>query len=227
MPLRHSYAGRHAEPTPTAHRAIKTTAVIGAGLGLGSGLAPLLGTVPANAAGGSPNWTGVAQCESSGDWSINTGNGFYGGLQFTESTWLGYGGGHYAQYANEATEAEQIVIADRVLAGQGIGAWPVCGKYLSYGGTTAQGEYQAPAQQQSPVQTTSYVGRHRAEDYGKTIDHGRVYVVGPGDSLSAIAEAHHVRGGWRHLYEINRKVIGSNPDQIYAGQHLRLPHHSR
>lgn len=73
------------------------------------------------------NWDAVAECESSGDWSIDTGNGFYGGLQFTESTWLSYGGGQYAQYANEATKAEQETVANRVLAGQGIGAWPVCG----------------------------------------------------------------------------------------------------
>ncbi len=55
------------------------------------------------------------------------GNGFYGGLQFTESTWLAYGGGQYASYANEASKAEQETVANRVLAGQGIGAWPVCG----------------------------------------------------------------------------------------------------
>lgn len=75
------------------------------------------------------NWTAIAACESSGDWSINTGNGFYGGLQFTEATWLGYGGGEYAPSANLATESEQITVAQRVLAGQGIGAWPVCGAH--------------------------------------------------------------------------------------------------
>lgn len=74
------------------------------------------------------NWAAVAQCESSGDWSINTGNGYYGGLQFSESTWRAYGGAAYAPYANEATEGQQIAIADKVLHGQGIGAWPVCGK---------------------------------------------------------------------------------------------------
>lgn len=73
------------------------------------------------------NWDAVAECESSGDWSIDTGNGFYGGLQFTESTWLSYGGGQYAAYANEASKGEQETVANRVLAGQGIGAWPVCG----------------------------------------------------------------------------------------------------
>jgi LysM repeat protein len=73
------------------------------------------------------DWSAIAACESSGNWSINTGNGFYGGLQFTEQTWLGYGGGQYAPSANLASESQQIAVAERVLAGQGIGAWPVCG----------------------------------------------------------------------------------------------------
>jgi resuscitation-promoting factor RpfA len=73
------------------------------------------------------NWPAIAACESGGNWAANTGNGFYGGLQFTEQTWLGYGGGQYAPSANQATEAQQIAVAERVLAGQGIGAWPVCG----------------------------------------------------------------------------------------------------
>lgn len=75
----------------------------------------------------SVNWDAVAACESSGDWSASTGNGFYGGLQFTESTWLAYGGGQYAQNPAEASKAAQETVANAVLAGQGIGAWPVCG----------------------------------------------------------------------------------------------------
>ena len=73
------------------------------------------------------NWDAVAQCESGGNWHANTGNGFYGGLQFTQQTWLGNGGGQYASSANLATPSEQIAVGQRVLAGQGIGAWPVCG----------------------------------------------------------------------------------------------------
>lgn len=81
----------------------------------------------AAASSGGPNWSAIAACESGGNWSANTGNGFYGGLQFTQQTWLGYGGGQYAPSANQATESQQIAVAQRVLAGQGIGAWPVCG----------------------------------------------------------------------------------------------------
>lgn len=71
-------------------------------------------------------WDRVAACESGGNWHINTGNGFYGGLQFTYSTWLGYGGGAYAPRADLATRDQQIAIAQKVLAGQGWNAWPVC-----------------------------------------------------------------------------------------------------
>jgi LysM repeat protein len=87
--------------------------------------APVSTAAPASSGG--PNWSAIAACESGGNWSANTGNGFYGGLQFTEQTWLGYGGGQYASSANLATKAQQIAVAERVLAGQGIGAWPVCG----------------------------------------------------------------------------------------------------
>ena len=88
-------------------------------------VAPVSTAVPASSGG--VNWSAIAACESGGNWSANTGNGFYGGLQFTEQTWLGYGGGQYASSANQATAAQQIAVAQRVLAGQGIGAWPVCG----------------------------------------------------------------------------------------------------
>jgi murein L,D-transpeptidase YcbB/YkuD len=71
-------------------------------------------------------WDRVAACESSGNWHINTGNGFYGGLQFYQPTWVGFGGQQYAPYAHQATKSQQIAIAQKVLAVQGPGAWPVC-----------------------------------------------------------------------------------------------------
>jgi phage tail protein X len=76
---------------------------------------------------GGANWQAIAACESGGNWNDNTGNGFYGGLQFSQGTWDAYGGGQYASSANLASEGQQIAVAERVLAGQGIGAWPVCG----------------------------------------------------------------------------------------------------
>jgi LysM repeat protein len=87
--------------------------------------APVSTAAPGSSGGA--DWSAIAACESGGNWSANTGNGFYGGLQFTEQTWLGYGGAQYASSANQATAAQQIAVAQRVLGGQGIGAWPVCG----------------------------------------------------------------------------------------------------
>nr|WP_221203146.1 transglycosylase family protein [Modestobacter versicolor] len=76
------------------------------------------------------DWDAVARCESGGNWSINTGNGYYGGLQFSQSTWAAYGGTAYASRADLASREQQIAVGEEVLAGQGAGAWPTCGKLL-------------------------------------------------------------------------------------------------
>ncbi|AMC82458.1 resuscitation-promoting factor RpfE [Mycobacterium tuberculosis] len=73
----------------------------------------------------SVNWDAIAQCESGGNWSINTGNGYYGGLQFTAGTWRANGG---SGSAANASREEQIRVAENVLRSQGIRAWPVCGR---------------------------------------------------------------------------------------------------
>ncbi len=73
-------------------------------------------------------WNRIAQCESGGRWHINTGNGYYGGLQISRSTWAGYGGRRYAPLPNRATKREQIRVAERIRHGQGWGAWPVCSR---------------------------------------------------------------------------------------------------
>lgn len=71
-------------------------------------------------------WDSIAQCESGGNWAINTGNGYHGGLQFSPSTWNAHGGQEYAPYAYMATREQQIAVAERVKASQGWGAWPAC-----------------------------------------------------------------------------------------------------
>ena len=71
-------------------------------------------------------WDRLAQCESGGNWSINTGNGYYGGIQFNSRTWKAYGGDKYAPRADLATREQQIDIAKKVQANQGWGAWPAC-----------------------------------------------------------------------------------------------------
>lgn len=75
-------------------------------------------------------WDALAQCESGGDWAINTGNGFSGGVQFMRTTWLGVGGGEFAPDAYLATREQQIAVAKRLLASQGWGAWPGCSSKL-------------------------------------------------------------------------------------------------
>ncbi|MFB7618724.1 transglycosylase family protein [Kitasatospora sp. NPDC056181] len=110
---------------------------------------PVAGLVTATSASAASTsaWDAVAQCESGGNWSISTGNGFYGGLQFTSSTWAAYGGTAYASQANHATRAQQISVAEKVLASQGPGAWPVCSAKagLTKGGAPAAVDTSAPA----------------------------------------------------------------------------------
>ena len=79
------------------------------------------GMATASSAQASTVWDRVAACESGGNWSINTGNGYYGGLQFSRSTWTSFGGGRYASRADLASKGEQILVAQRVLKSQGPG----------------------------------------------------------------------------------------------------------
>lgn len=142
-------AGRHRKPTNTRKNAAKvvvTTAVFGAA---GAAFA-----APASAAPDS-DWDRLAQCEAGGNWGINTGNGYQGGLQFSPSTWNAYGGGEYAATANQATREQQITVAERVLAGQGWGAWPSCSSSL--GLSSAPTQRSAPSTSAGTVQNTPVV----------------------------------------------------------------------
>ncbi len=123
-------SGRHRKPTQS-NITVAKVALSGAVIG-GSGLA--LSAQASAAPDG--EWDQVARCESGGNWAINTGNGFQGGLQFAPGTWSSHGGGEFAPAANLATRDQQIAVAERVLATQGRGAWPVCGTGLS--GATAR-----------------------------------------------------------------------------------------
>src|SRR4051812_18490354 len=111
------------------------------------------------------DWTGVAQCESGGNWSINTGNGYYGGLQFSQATWAGFGGTTLAPRADLATPAQQVEIAEKVLAGQGVGAWPTCGKRLASGTTVTAAEAAPAAEQPSAPPATTQ--DDEADAYGR------------------------------------------------------------
>ena len=118
-------SGRHRKPA-TASVSVAKLAFTGAVLG-GSGL----GLAAQAAAATDGEWDQVARCESGGNWGINTGNGYFGGVQFSSGTWSAHGGGEFAPSAQMATRQQQIAVAERVLATQGRGAWPVCGSPLS------------------------------------------------------------------------------------------------
>jgi resuscitation-promoting factor RpfA len=143
-------SGRHRKPS-TSNISVAKIAVTGAVLGGGS--IALAGQAAAATDG---EWDQVARCESGGNWGINTGNGYHGGVQFSASTWASHGGGAYAPSAELATKDQQITVAERVLASQGRGAWPVCGGPLS--GPTPR-ELPAPAGLDAPLDAPGINGQ--------------------------------------------------------------------
>ncbi|MCX4777710.1 peptidoglycan DD-metalloendopeptidase family protein [Streptomyces sp. NBC_01264] len=161
-------------------------------------------------------WDEVAQCESTNDWSISTGNGYYGGLQFSSSSWAEFGGRQYAPQADQATKAQQIAVAEKVLATQGPGAWPSCGKLagLQRGGP-------APEAPEAPAKGTGTSTADKNSDTPaapKRAQGANSYTVVSGDTLGTIGSELGV--SWQALYSENRSVIGSDPDVIFPGQRL-------
>jgi len=128
----------------TAAKLAATTAAFGTAAAL---------LAPAAAAAPDSDWDRLAQCEAGGNWQINTGNGYHGGLQFSPSTWNAYGGQQFAPYAYQATREQQIAVAEKTLAGQGWGAWPACSARLGLNSapTPRTVAAQAPAQVQQVV----------------------------------------------------------------------------
>lgn len=220
----------------TAYSARRRRTIVGALVaGAATGAAALLGpAAPASAA--SVNWDAVARCESGGNWHINTGNGYYGGLQFSRGTWNGYGGQKYADRADLASRSEQIAVAEKVLDGQGIGAWPVCGKKGSSGkkaGSSGEkagsggkkagsGRTHAGKEPGSTASTRKATSPRASGGERRGTPATGAYRVRPGDTLSEIAAAKHVAGGWHALHARNRAVVGEDPSLIFPGQRLRL-----
>jgi resuscitation-promoting factor RpfA len=230
------------QKTTTSSQTTRRTIVRRSAAGLagvaiaGAGLTAL--SAPATAAPAS-TWDALAQCESTGNWSINTGNGFYGGLQFTPSTWKAFGG---SGMPHQASKAEQIRVAENTVAVQGWGAWPACSAKLGLYGTpsnaqvtTQSVESSAPVQQapkaekkqaapkakaapkqQAPVQEERTAAVAPVQKSGKTV------TVQAGDTISKLAKAHGVQGGWEALFAANSGTV-SNPNLIFVGQTLNLP----
>ncbi|MFI6401346.1 transglycosylase family protein [Streptomyces sp. NPDC050548] len=225
-----SSKGKHRRPSK-ATRVATLAGVTGVAIA-----APLMATGTASAATAS-EWDTVASCESGGNWSINTGNGYYGGLQFSASTWAAYGGTAYASTANQASKSQQIAVAEKVLASQGKGAWPVCGTGLSSatysGGSSSSSSSSNSSSKSTTERSTSNTTASRSAERpaakktvttptGKKVKKGDgEYKVVKGDSLSSIAEKHKVKGGWQQLFKLNKDII-DDADVIFPGQQLHL-----
>lgn len=161
------------------------------------------------------NWDAVAKCESSGNWQINTGNGYYGGLQFAASTWKAYGGTAYAPTANGASREQQIAVAERVLASQGRNAWPVCNAYG--GGSTVSHVVHSVASATRTVvkQVASTVQQPAAP---VKIGDGD-YTVVAGDTLSGLVQKLNLNETWEDLFNKNKDIV-SDANLIFPGQKL-------
>lgn len=211
-----------------ARRGVTLAAVSAAGLALSATAANA--AVPT--ATSTSTWDALAQCESGGNWSTNTGNGFSGGLQFTDSTWAAYGG---TGSAANATREQQIAVAENVQASQGWGAWPACAAQLGLsggGGAPAPSVPVTPAPAEVPVQAaqapvqaaSAAVAPVQAEPRhaAQVPLSGETYTVAAGDTLSTIAEKLDITGGWQTLADANTDTI-VDPDLVFEGQVLQLP----
>lgn len=208
-------------------------------------------SAPAQAVDGA-TWDALAQCESGGNWGINTGNGFGGGLQFVPSTWAAYGGTGSAQ---NASRAEQIRVAENVLAGQGWGAWPACsaslGLYGKAGAGTAVAPQAAPVYQ-APVYQAPAAPAYQAPVYqapaAAPVQQAPVYQApavapvqqavapaAPVQAPTAVGVSYTVVPGdtlgtiaarygvdWKSVYAANQSII-ANPDLIFPGQVFQIP----
>ncbi|TCK20063.1 transglycosylase family protein [Pseudonocardia endophytica] len=227
------YRGKHRKPSTTG-RTIARTAVAGAVAG-----APLVAIVPSANAASDSTWDRLAQCESSGNWAANTGNGFSGGLQFTKSTWSAFGGGQYAPVAHQASRSEQIAVAEKVLAGQGWGAWPACSKKTGASGSSTPREGAASSGSQSgstseskpeskpesksesnqAPKTVAKKAAPKSKPAAATSSSAGSYTVRSGDTLSEIAASHGI-GNWRTIQDKNSFLNGGT--LIIPGQRLAL-----
>ena len=187
-------------------RSFLRLAVVGAvAAGTPLALAGTAGAAPQSA------WDRLAQCESGGNWNTNTGNGYYGGIQFNATTWHRYGG---SGLPHQASKAQQIAVAERTLATQGWDAWPACSRKMGLRGHAAAEPNKAPVARKVSVPTK--VSTKVAKDAAPS---GGTYTVQRGDTLGAIAKAHGT--SWQALFDANRGVV-SNPNVLRVGASLNV-----
>ncbi|MEJ2890094.1 LysM peptidoglycan-binding domain-containing protein [Actinomycetospora aeridis] len=224
-----------AAPTVTRgrHRAARRPGRVGrAALAVVAAGAPVVPAVllAAPAAHADTDWDALAECESSGNWSTNTGNGFGGGLQFTDSTWRAFGGSGQPE---DASRSEQIRVAERVKAEQGMNAWPTCSRRTGQTDNSPNTGSSGSSDDESADSDDSDSGN---SDSGSSSETRQVrdsdssssastsssvssYTVRNGDTLSSIAAAHGAT--WRSLAQANTDVL-SDPNMIFPGQTLSM-----
>lgn len=195
-------------------------------------------------------WDSLAQCESGGNWNINTGNGFYGGIQFTQQSWNGVG---MSGSPMNASREQQIEAAERLLAQQGWGAWPACSSKLGLSGNAtpsytdpgaaqqevapqaqAQQSYSEPVQEAAPAAPAPTTQAPAQEAPAAPVQEAApaaqapaataagTYTVQSGDTLSGIAAQLGVAGGYQAIAAANTDVV-YNVDLIFPGQVLNIP----
>ncbi|GAA1382524.1 transglycosylase family protein [Kitasatospora putterlickiae] len=175
------------------------------------------------------DWDRVAACESSGNWHVNTGNGYFGGLQFDQPTWRENGGLAHAPRADLASREQQIAVADTLATRRGLAPWPVCGARAARGSERPP-VHTRPARKERPVEdeetpATTPAAPPPADAVSGVGEAGEAgnWTVRPDDTLESIADQLRIPGGWPALYERNRAVLGEDPDLIQPGQVLALP----
>lgn len=186
------------------------------------------GAAAANAAPTS-SWDAVAECESGGNWSINTGNGYYGGLQFSQQTWTGFGGGQYAATADQASKSQQIAVAEKVLATQGWGAWPSCSVSAGVtGGVADTSKSPASTEESTPPESadpqnsedSSHANRKASSAPEKSSrSYSNTHTVVAGDTLGSIADRYGTTAD--ELFQSNSHV--SDVNLIFVGQEIAVP----
>lgn len=225
--------GKHQVVHTARRRLVQAGMVVGAGAAV-----PVLGSLlnPGDAqAVPSDRWDQLAQCESSGNWAINTGNGYFGGLQFSQATWEAAGGTQYASRADLATPEQQKLIAEgwfaRVVAEQGVerawaSQWPACSLKMGLRGVGPGGLEVSNVPDPAPPVGNSGPGPAPAVPdpaTGEVVHH----IVAPGEWLSRLAQHYgecgpdaDIRTCWHAAYERNKAVIGPDPDHITPGTDL-------
>ncbi|WP_120004836.1 transglycosylase family protein [Nesterenkonia muleiensis] len=215
---------------------MKTTSTWKKFLGGSAAAAALAGgaiVAQAPVANAQSDWDRLAQCESGGNWSINTGNGFYGGLQFMKATWDSMGGQQYAEYPHQASKSEQIAVASKLQAAAGWGQWPSCSAQLGLSGSPSGGsgggestqqsqpQQQAPQPtQEAPQQSPAPAGEFTAEPNTDVEVSEDIYTISSGDTLGSIADEHDI--DWKDLWGANVDEI-EDPNLIFVGDELKLP----